>query len=80
MRYLIFLLSTAAAAQTLTVTILDYADVPPQTLEGAMAVFSTIYQKAGSRVEWSVEKRDWIPEQSTRFADVPGDIVSPAGP
>ncbi len=72
--FLLFPLS-AAAAQVLNVTIVDYANVPPGTLAGAGQVLTEIYRTAGSQLRLHVQTEEWRPDEPTGLDGVSGDIV-----
>ncbi len=75
MRFLFLLIPLSAAAQVLNVTIIDYAGVPERTLAGASQVFTELYRKAGGQVAWTLQTRDWRPDEPTNLGDVSGHIV-----
>lgn len=76
MRFLLLLLLPfATPAQVLQVTLLDQANVPVETLEGAREVLAGIYRQAGIQVQVTVKKSSWQPGQVTQWDDLPGDII-----
>jgi hypothetical protein len=75
MKLFFLLIPIGAFAQTLDVTVLDYAGVPPKVLSSALTVFQQIYREAGGKVKWNLVRGEWRPGQRLRLWDVPGDIV-----